>query len=213
MKKRLKWAQEHSKWTQRQWDTVIWSDESRFEVCVGDSRKRVLRTKGEEYHKDCLSRKVKFPASVMIWGCMSAKGLGSLHFVDGIVNAVKYQSILEHHLLPSIKDLSSPEGEYIFQQDGATCHTAKTSKLWLQNHNVPLMEWPSSSPDLSPIETVWHIMKKELRRNPIRTVEQLKLKLKQIWDSISVNQCQDLVNTMSRRCEAVIIRKGDVTQW
>ena len=65
--KRLEWAKKHQIWVRRQWDTVIWSDESRFEVCVGDTRGRVIRTKHEALHKDCLRRAVKFPASLMVF--------------------------------------------------------------------------------------------------------------------------------------------------
>ncbi|KAF2885436.1 hypothetical protein ILUMI_20716 [Ignelater luminosus] len=61
-KARLIWAKKHLNWTNQQWDSIIWSDESRFEVCVGDSRKRVLRKPEETYHPDYLVRKVKFPA-------------------------------------------------------------------------------------------------------------------------------------------------------
>lgn len=30
-----------------------------------------------------------------IWGCMSAGGVGSIHLVDGIMNATKYIDILK----------------------------------------------------------------------------------------------------------------------
>lgn len=69
-KNRLIWARNYRFWTQEQWRSVIWSDESKFDVCVGDTRKRVLRTAKEAYHNDCLVKKVKFPKSVMVWGCM-----------------------------------------------------------------------------------------------------------------------------------------------
>lgn len=196
-----------------QWDSVIWSDESRFEVCVGDYRSRVLRTKNEPYHPDCLRRKVKFPASVMIWGCMSAQGVGKLHIIDGTVNAVRYIDILRDSLMPSIEALITTENGYIFQQDGAACHTAKIVKEWMFQNNIPLLNWVSSSPDLSPIETLWHIMKKKLRASPARTVPELKEKLIQIWNSFTVEDCKKLVDTMPRRIQAVLKQKGDVTQW
>lgn len=174
-KNRLIWAKNHQNWSQLQWDGIIWSDESRFEVCVGDYRGRVLRTKNEAYHPDCLRRKVKFPASVMIWGCMSAQGVGKLHIVEGTVNAVRYINILEDSLIPSIETLKTRENDYIFQQDGAACHTAKRVKEWMLQNNIPILDWVSSSPDLSPIETLWHIMKKKLRTEPARTVPELIL--------------------------------------
>lgn len=152
-KKRLKFSQDHKNWTADQWCEIIWSDESKFEVTIGDVRKKVIRNKDEAFHTDCIKRKVKFPGSVMIWGCMSAQGLGHLHFVEGTVNAVKYQNILETSLIPSIPVLKH-RNAYTFQQDGASCHTARTTKAWFDRNQIPTMEWPSSSPDLSPVETL-----------------------------------------------------------
>lgn len=212
-KRRIEWAKHRKNWTLSQWRTVIWSDESRFEVCVGDERKRVIRTSKEPFHKDCLKRTVKFPASLMVWGCMSGRGVGNLYFVDGLVNAVKYQHILQEQLLPSIPRLQSSEGSYIFQQDGASCHTARSTMGWLSAEGIPLMEWPSSSPDLSPIETVWHKMKQKLRQEPARTLQDLKNKITNIWQSFTAEECEKLVDTMPRRIAAVIKNKGDVTQW
>ncbi|XP_050297970.1 uncharacterized protein LOC126737228 [Anthonomus grandis grandis] len=37
-KNRLAWAKEHKLYSSNQWNSIIWSDEARFEVSVGDSR-------------------------------------------------------------------------------------------------------------------------------------------------------------------------------
>lgn len=149
----------------------------------------------------------------MIWGCMSAQGVGELSFIDGMVNSEKYQKILENFLLPSINKLKNTDGEFKFQQDGASCHTSKSTKSWLMNHKVDPMSWPSSSPDLSPIETLWQEMKKKLRADPARNVQDLKSKLAQIWLSFTPAYCAQLVGTMPERVKCVIERKGDVTQY
>lgn len=212
-KKRLIFALARRNWTIDQWRSIIWSDESKFEVTVGDERKKVIRNKGEAFHTDCLKRKVKFPASLMIWGCMSAQGVGRLQFIDGTVNATGYQEILKTSLLPSIPSLKH-ENKYVFQQDGASCHTAKSTKAWLRAHRIPTLEnWPPSSPDLSPIETLWWKMKKKLRKEPSKSKEDLKNKINAVWNSISSAECAALVDTMPLRIQAVIKRKGDTTQW
>lgn len=179
---------------------------------MGDSRSQVIRRKEEAFHTDCLKRKVKFPASIMVWGCMSARGVGNLYFIDGTVNAKVYINILEQNLLPSIGRLRGPKG-YIFQQDGAACHTAKLVRSWFEQHDIPLLPWVSSSPDLSPIETLWHKMKQALRKNPARNKEELMCRLRQIWESFSAEECSELVQSMPKRLKAVIKRKGDVTQY
>jgi hypothetical protein len=162
---------------------------------VGDYRKRVIRSKEEAFHKDCLKRTVKFPKSVMIWGCMSARGLGKYQFIEGTVNAVKYQEILQNSLLPSLQFLY-PQDDFIFQQDGAACHTAKTTKKWFGEHNINVLSWPSNSPDLNVIETLWHKMKSYLRNHPQRTIQDLKNQIEKIWASFTPEFCGDLVKTM-----------------
>lgn len=199
-------------WTFEDWKRIIFSDESKFDVCVGDHRSRVIRNKNEAFHKDCLKRKRKFPSGVMVWGSMSANGVGKLHFIDGTVNAVKYQNILETNLLVSIPMLS-PDGNFTFQQDGASCHTAKTTRKWLQDNNISVLDWPSSSPDLNVIETIWHKMKQQLRNDPQRNISDLRVKLQNIWDSFTAEDCEKLVKTILARIKAVIKAKGDATGY
>lgn len=211
-KARLAWAKSKLSWSVEDWSRVIFSDESKFDICVGDHRKQVIRTKHETFHKDCLKRTIKFPIGVMIWGCMTASGLGYFAFIDGTVNAAKYQQILQNCLLPSIAKLNVGEN-YIFQQDSAACHTTKTTKKWFGDHNVSVLSWPSNSPDLNVIETVWHKMKQTLRNNPQRTLPELRAKLEQIWNGFTPEACRSLVESMPNRIRAVIKYKGDVTPF
>lgn len=196
-----------------QWRSIIWSDESRFELCIGDSRSRVLRRPAEAFHSDCLRRKTKFTASVMVWGCMSAQGVGNLCFINGTVNANKYQDILDQDLLPSVPRLQTSDGNFTFQQDGASCHTAKRITSWLREHHVPVLKWSANNPDLSPIETLWGKMKKALRTNPAKNLNDLREKIQSVWDNITPEECSSLVETLPSRINAVIKNKGDATQW
>ena len=63
-------------------------------MSVGDTRCKEIRRKREAY-RDYLKRTVKFPGSIMRWGCMSAMGLGQLCFMGSMVNASRYINILE----------------------------------------------------------------------------------------------------------------------
>ncbi|KAF2878916.1 hypothetical protein ILUMI_27253 [Ignelater luminosus] len=73
----------------------------------------------EAFHPDCLKRTLKLPASVMVWGSMSAKGIGKLHFIKGTVDANKYLQILEESLLPLMEEYLTSGQDFIFQQDRA----------------------------------------------------------------------------------------------
>ncbi len=52
--------------------------------------------------------------SVLMWGCMSAAGVGELHFIDGIMNSQMYCSILKEKMLPSLRTLGR---HALFQHD------------------------------------------------------------------------------------------------
>ncbi|KAK3559329.1 hypothetical protein QTP86_012759 [Hemibagrus guttatus] len=86
-RRRFLWAKAHLKWTVAKWKTVLWSDESKFEVLFGKLGRHVIRTKEDKDNPSCYQRSVQKPASLMVWGCMSACGRGSLHIWKGTINA------------------------------------------------------------------------------------------------------------------------------
>ncbi len=131
-----------------------------------------------------LQKPVQKPGSVMVWGCVSALGKGNLHFCDGTINAEKYIEILEHNMLPSRRHLFQGR-PCIFQQDNAKPHSAHITKSWLQRKRVRVLDWPACSPDLSPIENVWCILKRKMQQRRPRTVAHLKTCLQEEWDKIT----------------------------
>ncbi len=56
-------------------------------------------------------------------------------------------------MLPSA-DRRFKDADFIFQQDLAPAHTAKSTKSWLNDHGVGVLNWPANSPDLNPRESM-----------------------------------------------------------
>lgn len=52
--------------------------------------------------------------SVMVWGCMSARGVRKLHFIEGTMDYKMYIDILKNNLHVSAEKLGL-ESEFIFQ--------------------------------------------------------------------------------------------------
>ena len=205
------WAKAHLKWTEAKWKTVLWSHKSKCEMVFGNHGRHVLRTKDERDHPAWYQRSVQKPASLMVRGCISAYGMGSLHIWKGTINAERYLEVLEQHKLPSRRRLFQGRA-CIFQQDDAKPHTASITTAWLRRRRVRVLNWPACSPDLSPIENIWRIMKQKIRQRP-RTVEQLESYIRQEWDNIPLPKLQQRVSSVPSCLRAVIKRRGDATQW
>ncbi len=210
--KHLTWAVEKKNWTVAQWSKVLYSDESKFCISFGNQGSRVWRKSGEAQNPCCLKSSVKFPQSVMIWAAMSSAGVGPLCFLKSTVNAAIYQEILEHFMLPSADKLYG-DADFIFQQDLAPAHTAKSTTSWLNDHGVGVLDWPANSPDLNPIENLWGIVKRKMRDTRPNNADDLKATVKETWASIPPQQCHKLITSMPRRIEAVIKAKGASTKY
>ena len=72
------------------------------------------------------------------------------------VNHNNYLELLCDHL-PDCFDLT---GAKIFQQDGASAHTARSVVQLLCDCEV---NWPQNSPNLNLIENLWYLIKRDLR--------------------------------------------------
>ncbi len=111
---------------------VLFSDASKFSISFGNEGRRVWRKGKKAHSQSCLKSSVKFPQSVMIWGSMSSARVGPLCFLKTNVTAPIYQEFLEHFMLPSAEQLFK-DADFIFQQDLAPDHTAKSTKSQIKS--------------------------------------------------------------------------------
>jgi len=175
-----------------------------------DGREWVWKKPGGVMTEQHVKGTVKFGGgSLMIWGCMTAQGVGYACHIDGHMDAELYTHILEEEFLQSLEYYGMDVNKIIFQQDNDPKHTSRKAKNFL-NENVPvLIDWPSNSPDINPIENLWGLLKRNVEKRKPRNLEDLERYMVEEWEQIPDFVLQNLIDSMPTRCEEVIRLQGE----
>ena len=183
----LDFALGHQHWTVDDWMKVVWSDEVKFNRLGSDGQSWTWKRAGAPL-SDCLVEgTLKFGGgSLMMWGCMTWEGPGYAAKIDGKMDADLYCEILEDNLLETLRYYNKSPHDAIFQQDNDPKHTSKKAWVWLQDHEFDVMQWPAQSPDLNPIEHLWHHVKSKLRGydEPAKGIHELWDRVQEEWEKI-----------------------------
>lgn len=203
--KRLEWAQQHTGDT---FDNVIWSDEA--SILLETHRKRCYRKQGERPKP---KPRPKHPIKVHVWAGISIEGATDICIFTGIMNADFYTRILQDFLLPFLHS-KFPSRGHRFVQDNDPKHVSHKAKEFFERNQVNWWHTPPESPDLNPIENLWHKLKEYLRaRIKPRTLDELIAGIKTFWTTVDAQKCKKYIQHLQKVIPRVIEVQSDATGY
>jgi transposase len=141
------------------------------------------------------------PIQVMIWGAIGPNFKSDLSRCPPSVNGLTYIEMLAKSKILGTLDHEFGKLHYWWQQDNAPAHKPGWPELKKLCKCLP---WPPHSPDLSPIEHMWAIMKNKLKGQKFRDTEHLFQAITAAWNAIDMTTVNNLCASFPRRCSVCI---------
>ena len=93
--------------------------------------------------------------------------------------------------------------------------SCKNGSLFLDAQGITVLPWPAQSTDLNPIENLWSVMKRNLRKLPTysSTADDLLSQLCFIRDNLANEYLAKLIKSMKSRCFAVSNVRGAASKY
>ena len=123
-----------------------------------------------------------------------------------------YIEILEKTLLPFVDEVY-PDG-HRFMADYDPEHTSEMAREFLTENGVNWWRTPAESPDLNPIENLWHELKEYIRREvKPRRKEELVEGIERFWSTVDVVKCKKYICHLKKVLPKVIELQGAATGY
>lgn len=213
---RLKFAKDHIGKPASYWRSVLFTDESPFFLFPAKRGQWTWRKPGDKFlPRNVVPTKKHGGGSLMVWGCLSYRGIGwSCSLPEGL-DGPTYLSILKGELKATANYYYGGLNKVIFQQDGAGPHRYSKAMEYITKQTKEVLKWPAQSPDLNPLENLWADIKRRIEENHglIYTKEQLWEIVDDEIEATPLETCQKLVDSIPKRLDAVIKAHGGPTKY
>ena len=97
--------------------------------------------------------------------------------------------------------------DFIYQQDGAKCHTSKLSVKTIEKMGIDLIRpeiWPPNSPDLSPLDYFfWNEVEVNLKSKQYETKAEMIKQIRKAIKEIPLEKIKISIDNFTTRCRAV----------
>ena len=128
------------------------------------------------------------------------------------MDAPVYVEILQQTLVPFIEQVF-PDSHRLMQ-DNDPKHVSKLGQQFFKDQRITWWKTPPESPDLNPIENLWHELKEYLRREvKPSTKDELVKGIQDFWGSVSGEKCRKYNQHLQKVMPKVIELGGAATGY
>ncbi|XP_050310837.1 uncharacterized protein LOC126747933 [Anthonomus grandis grandis] len=197
---------------------IIFSDEAHFWM-NGYVNKQNCRIWADQ-NPEVTCSIAMHPAKVTVWCGFWAGGvIGPYFFEDAMGNALtvngdRYRAMINDFLWPQLDDMDLTD--IWFQQDGATCHTARaTLDLLHEKFNGFIISrggdvhWPPRSCDITPLDFfLWGYVKSQVYADKPETIAALRANIIRVLGQVDAEMCGKVLENWTMRMHAVQRSRG-----
>lgn len=209
-KRAIKSKQLLARFTHEEYRNILFTDEKMFTIEVEEatsSRKACQLI--ESVQRD------HYTSTVMVWWGVSYAGVTDIHFCEKDVKTTAkiYQKNVLEQMVKPLNITLFQNKHWVLQQDSAQAHIANSTQAWLVK-NVPEFimkdEWPSSSPDLNPLDyKLWSILESMTCSRRHTNIESLKKSLVEAVTNFPMYEVCAAIDAWPDRLKACVNAKGD----
>ena len=211
---RVDWALKYNNFD---FSRIVFADEC--SIWMNDWQGRMWLKKGSQHF---IGTKAYYP-KVHVWGGIGKDGVLGIHIFQGNLTAPRFVAILKESLIPAANDMYG-KGKWNLAHDNDPKHRALVTQNFLKSEKVisllnlsnlsPLLgttvvNWPSRSPDVNPIENVWALLKADVAQKNPKSVEALISTIYDSWKKLDKNSIMNIFNSIYDRVDMLIEGDGE----